>query len=195
MRDDIAVVVLAGGEGLRIGGAKPLRRLRGERLIDRAARQARGWSDAVAVALRRPGQLGEIEVETVIDETNVAGPLAGLIAALKYARERGRTSVLTIPADTPFLPPDLPMRLDGAIGGQACALASSGGRLHPACGLWRASAFEQVEAYLATGRRSLNAFAELIGYVAVEWPGGPADPFFNINTADELAQAELRWTD
>ena len=48
------MVILAGGEGSRIGGGKPLMRLAGERLIDRALRTARGWSDLIAVAVRDP---------------------------------------------------------------------------------------------------------------------------------------------
>ena len=57
MSEDVAVVILAGGEGTRIGGGKPLRRLAGERLIDHALRTAHGWSNMVAVAVRDPGQM------------------------------------------------------------------------------------------------------------------------------------------
>jgi molybdopterin-guanine dinucleotide biosynthesis protein A len=100
--------------------------------------------------------------------------------------------LLTIPADTPFLPADLLVRLLDAIGGHGCALAASGGQLHPACGLWRIAVLEQTPDYLSSDRRSLKGFAGLVGHVAVEWPGGPADPFLNINTAEDLARAERR---
>jgi molybdopterin-guanine dinucleotide biosynthesis protein A len=51
---------------------------------------------------------------------------------------------------------------------------------------------DQVATYLAGERRSLKGFATLIGFREVEWPSEPFDPFFNINTADELARAERR---
>jgi molybdopterin-guanine dinucleotide biosynthesis protein A len=191
MRSDIASVILAGGAGKRIGGAKPLRRLGGERLIDRAVRQARGWSDAVAIAVREPSQVQPLDAGLVHDDPGVAGPLGGLIAGLRFARTEGRSLLLTIPADTPFLPADLLERLIEAIGGHGCALAASGGQLHPVCGLWRIAVLEQAD-YLSSGKRSLKGFAELAGYVAVEWPGGPSDPFLNINTAEDLVRAEKR---
>jgi len=192
MSKDVAAVILAGGAGKRIGGAKPLRRLSGERLIDRAVREARGWSDAVAIAVREAAQVQPVDTGLVHDEPGVAGPLGALIAGLRFARAEGRSLLLTIPADTPFLPADLLERLLEAIGDHGCALAVSGGQLHPVCGLWRISVLEQVPDYLSSGRRSLKGFAELAGHVAVEWPGGPSDPFLNINTAEDLVRAERR---
>jgi molybdopterin-guanine dinucleotide biosynthesis protein A len=62
----------------------------------------------------------------------------------------------------------------------------------PVCGLWRIAVLEQTPDYLSSDRRSLKGFAGLVGHVAVEWPGGPADPFLNINTAEDLVQAEQR---
>jgi molybdopterin-guanine dinucleotide biosynthesis protein A len=192
MSSNVAAVILAGGAGKRIGGAKPLRRLGGERLIDRAVRQARGWSDAVAIAVREASQVEPLDAGLVHDEPGVAGPLGALIAGLRFARTEGRSLLLTIPADAPFLPADLLERLLEAIGDHSCALAASGDQLHPVCGLWRISVLEQAPDYLSSGKSSLKGFAELAGHVAVEWPGGPSDPFLNINTAEDLARAERR---
>lgn len=187
----IAAVILAGGEGRRIGGGKPLKRLAGERLIDIALRQARQFSPTVAVALRSPGQLA-VEAEVVLDEADVEGPLAGLIAAGRFASGRGCSFALTIPADMPFLPPDLAERLARSFGSAGAALASSGGQLHPVCGLWRVEALSSAADYAAAGRRSLKGFAETIGFRAVDWPAEPFDPFFNINRSQDLAEAGHR---
>lgn len=192
MTNEVATVILAGGEGRRIGGGKPLRRLGGERLIDRALRQARGWSDVVAIAVRDASQVQPMEAELVSDEPGVGGPLAGLIAGLRFAHAAGRPLLLTIPADTPFLPADLLDRLLEMVGRHRCALAGSGGQLHPVCGLWRVSALDQVPNYVSSGRRSLKGFAEMVDYVAVEWPADPVDPFANVNTPQDLLQAERR---
>jgi molybdopterin-guanine dinucleotide biosynthesis protein A len=186
-----AVVILAGGEGSRIGGGKPLISLGGISLLDRALGRARGWSDHVAVAVRDPRQLGASKARTIDDEPDLEGPLAGLAAALRFGNESGAEAVLTLPVDMPFLPADLRERLEQSLAGVSAAIASSKGRLHPVCGLWRVSALDRLAAYLASGRRSLRGFAETIGFRAVEWLAEP-DPFFNINTAQDLAEAERR---
>ena len=188
----VAVVILAGGEGRRIGGAKPLRRLGGQRLIDRAGAMARLWSDVVAVAVREEEQAEGCGLPLLFDAEGVEGPLAGLVAGLRFADRAGCDGVLIIPADMPFLPSDLADRLSSAVTSGQAAIVASGGHLHPVCGLWPTSAIETVPAYLETGSRSLRGFAAAVGYVAVEWPVEPADPFFNINAVEDLAAAERR---
>jgi molybdopterin-guanine dinucleotide biosynthesis protein A len=188
----IPVVILAGGEGRRIGGEKPLRRLGGERLIDRAAAAAKIWSDVVAVAVRDERQADGCGLPLLFDAGGVEGPLAGLVAGLRFAGEAACEGVLTIPADMPFLPTDLADRLSSAVTGRRAVIAASGGHLHPVCGLWPTSVIEKVPGYLSTGSRSLRGFAEAVGYVVVEWSADPADPFFNVNAAEDLAAAEQR---
>ena len=192
MSPEIAVVILAGGEGSRLGGGKPLRILGGERLIDRAVRQARMWSATLAVAVRDAAQVRGCKVEVIQDREDVEGPLGGLASALQFAVERQCELLLTIPADMPFLPDDLLNRLAAPIADQSCALSSSGGHVHPVCGLWKVSAADQLEVYVATGRRSLRGLAEVVGCAVVEWPSEPLDPFFNVNTPEHLAEAERR---
>jgi molybdopterin-guanine dinucleotide biosynthesis protein A len=188
MRNDAALVILAGGEGRRIGGAKPLRAFGGERLIDRALRQARVWSDLIAIAVRGASQVEPVEA-VLIRDRDIPGPLGGLISGLEFARQNKRAFLLSIPADMPFLPHDLRDRLTAHIGDHACALAASGGQLHPVCGLWRSTALDQVEDYAAAGRRSLKGFAGQLGFASVNWPVDGADPFFNVNTSEDLAEA------
>jgi molybdopterin-guanine dinucleotide biosynthesis protein A len=195
MNLDIAVIVLAGGKGIRIGGGKPLRRLAGGTLLDHVLRQARAWSADVRVAVRDPRQVGEVGAPLVADDPAVIGPLGGLAAALRVARAADRAAVLTLPCDAPFLPDDLCRRLQDAIGGRMVAVAASGGQVHPVCALWRADALDRLPDYLATGRRSLRGFAEAAGQTVVEWPSVPIDPFFNVNSADDLDRAEALMRD
>lgn len=190
---DTAVVILAGGEGRRIGGGKPLRRLAGATLIDHALRQARALSPIVAISVKDRGQLGAIASMPLLVDRQGQGPIAGIAAALEFARSQGLSFVLTIPCDTPLLPPDLLTRLSEAIGAaHGAAVATSGANIHPSCALWRARAAEALPAYLASGRSSLKGFAAQVGMVEVDWPAAPFDPFFNVNNADELAAAEAR---
>jgi len=184
------IVILAGGQGSRIGGGKPLRHLAGQALIERALNRAHSWSDDVRLALRASGQVGDIGAPVLIDDPDVWGPLAGLSSALAAARQSGRSHVMTIPCDMPFLPEDLWKRLSAAIGGELVAMAASGDQLHPVCALWSVRALDALPAYLAAGRRSLKGLAETVGMVVVDWP---EQVFANINTPEELADAERRF--
>ena len=188
----IAVVILAGGEGTRIGGNKPSRVLGGISLLDRAVVYASGLANLFAVAVRDEAQARKLAIPVVRDDAEIEGPLGGLVSALRFARDKGAHAALTIPADMPFLPPDLAKRLVETLPrtGTGAAIARSGGHLHPVCGLWRTEALDEVPEYLASGRRSLKGFAEILGYAAVEWPADTLDPFFNINSEGDLAEAE-----
>lgn len=186
----LAIAILAGGEGSRIGGRKPLIRLGSQTLIERAFARAQAWSSQIVVAVRSPAQIGPLPFPSILDDPAIAGPLAALAAALRWAEQVGADALLTMPCDMPFLPDDLAQRLGIALGDHAAALTSSGGRLHPVCGLWRPRALRAIPAYCETGRRSLHGFAEHVGFVAVDWPTDPADPFFNINSPADLAEAE-----
>ncbi|WP_118858336.1 molybdenum cofactor guanylyltransferase [Sphingomonas mesophila] len=185
-----AVVVLAGGSGSRIGGGKPLRLLGGRRLIDRALSLAALWSPTVAVAVRDQGQVAPLAARCIADVADIEGPLAGLASALRFGTEQRAQTVLTIPADMPFLPVDLAERLAEALGELDCAMAASEGRAHPVCALWRTTASAALPDYLATGQRSLRGFAQALGAVVVDWPVENGDPFININSAGDLAAAE-----
>jgi len=190
---DTAVVILAGGEGRRIGGGKPLRRLAGATLIEHALRQAMPLSPIVAISVKDRDQIGAIAGVPLLIDGQGEGPIAGIAAALGFARSQGLGFVLTIPCDTPLLPADLLTRLSEALdAAHGAAVATSGANIHPSCALWRSRTAEALPAYLASGRSSLKGFAAQVGMVEVEWPASPFDPFFNVNSADDLAVAEAR---
>jgi molybdopterin-guanine dinucleotide biosynthesis protein A len=186
----IATVILAGGEGSRMGGEKPLRVLGGLTLLDRAMAFARKSNGPIAVAVRHENQLPVQDAELILDEPSIKGPLSGLVVGLGFATRTGAEALLTIPADMPFLPVDLAARLADAIPGHDAAIARSGGEIHPVCGLWLPRSLNSIPAYLATSRRSLKGFAELVGYTAVDWQTDPIDPFLNINVPEDLHAAE-----
>ncbi|WP_240606456.1 molybdenum cofactor guanylyltransferase [Phenylobacterium kunshanense] len=191
MNEDLAVVVLAGGEGRRMGGGKPLRVLDGATLLEHALARARGWSRSVAIAVREAGQAGDVDARLILDHPAIGGPAAGLASAFAFAREQGASRLLTVPCDAPRLPADLPIRLAAALTGDVgCAVAASLGRLHPTCALWRVEMAQRLPAYLEQ-RASLRGFAEACGMAVVDWDAGPEDdPFANVNTPEDLAALE-----
>ena len=189
------VAILAGGAGRRIGGDKPQRRLGGARLLDRAVTAARTAASPVILVVRNPDQAKGFVGTIVLDAPGIEGPLAGLLAALTWAADVGATRVLTLPCDMPFLPSDLCTRLDRALTPDlGVAVAASGGRLHPVCGLWRTSAAGTLVQRAQQGRLSLHGLSEAVGRAVVDWPVAAGDPFININTAADLAEAEAALT-
>lgn len=184
----MAVVILAGGEGSRMGGGKPFRLLGGRTLLDHALDLARSWSDAVAISARDQAIDRDMPV---LRDAEGAGPIAGIASALHFARDRALDAVLTIPCDVPLLPSDLPARLWAVLTGSInVAVPVSGGIRHPASALWSVNALDALPAYLATGRGSLMGFADQVGFATVAWPDERFDPFFNVNTPEDLAEAE-----
>lgn len=187
----MAVVVLAGGQGRRIGGAKPIRLLGGERLVDRAIRTAQRYSSHVALSVGGETRLPDPGVPQIVDSQPGWGALGGVAAGLDFAVRGGLDRLLTLPCDCPFLPDDLLARLDAALEPHlSAAIPRSGDQLHVACGLWRVGVRSLVADYAAGGGRSLHGLAERVGHAAVDWPSEPVDPFFNINRQEDLDRAE-----
>ncbi|MES2342484.1 MAG: molybdenum cofactor guanylyltransferase [Pseudomonadota bacterium] len=182
-------VVLAGGEGRRMGGGKPLRAWGGRPLLARALDLAAGYSSHVAVAVRDADQAGRGGgVPLLFDPPDIGGPLAGLASALDFGRRHGALWVQTLACDMPYLPDDLSDRLARALEpGVGAVLPVSGGRLHPVCGLWRVASRDRLATYLAAGRSSLRGFAQDVGLREVAWDAAGPDPFVNLNTLEDLA--------
>ena len=188
---ETAIVILAGGEGRRIGGGKPERLLGGRSLIDRALDFAHGLAPLVAISVREPDQLSDYGAGRILDLPTIEGPLAGVGAALEFAADSEVDALLSLPCDAPFLPIDLLARLSQALRADAlAAVPRSGGRLHPASALWRIEALNLLPSYLESGGSSLTGFADHVGCAAIEWSVEPFDPFFNINSEEDLARAE-----
>lgn len=192
--EPIAIAILAGGEGRRIGGQKPSVKLGSMTLLERAAERAAGWSEQICIVVRSSDQL-PVGIAQLTDLPDVEGPLGGLAAGLEWAEAIGARFLLTIPCDMPFLPDNLPWRLAKEIGNASVAIAASNSRLHPVCGLWRSKLSPLIGDYVASGRRSLRGFAELAGFVEVNWLADHIDPFFNINTPSDLRSARSTLND
>lgn len=98
---------------------------------------------------------------------------------------------MLIGCDQPFLPRDLPYRLDEAIGDAGVALPVSDGHDQNMAGLWRYNS-DLLNHYLNDGHRSLWGFAERVGIARVFWDEIGGDPFADIDTPADLAKAQAR---
>lgn len=190
----IAGVILAGGRSSRMGGRdKALVELGGQSLLDRLS--ARFSPQVFALAVNSNAELGDKGGGLPVLPDRFAGfpgPLAGIHAGLCWAATLPAvTHLATASVDTPFLPADFVAKLASAFADAAAvALARSAGRLHPTCALWPVALRASLDAFLEAGMsRKVMSFAEAAGYVAVDFPAIPFDPFFNINTPEDLATA------
>lgn len=165
--------VLAGGQSSRFGSDKALALLDGQTLLALALARLAPWcADVVLVGRDEP------DLRCVPDWPGPGlGPLGGMAAALRHARDAGFAWVLTCGVDSPGLPDDLP----GLLGPGPAYVADQ-----PVVGLWPASAADAVAAILAgSGRHSMRALAEAIGARPVTLP----QPTVNVNTPADLARA------
>ncbi len=195
-------VLLAGGLARRMGGGdKVLRTLGGRTLLDHVLTCIRPQVRAVVLnANGDPARFAAWGLPIAADPVpDFPGPLAGVLAGMLWARDShpGVEDILSVPADTPFLPTDLVARLDAArrLAGVPLACAASGGRTHPVVGLWPVWLADELAAALASGARKVGAWAASRGVAeaAFDLPGG--DPFFNVNRLEDLATAEAMLRD
>jgi molybdopterin-guanine dinucleotide biosynthesis protein A len=190
-------VLLAGGLGRRMGGGdKPLRVLAGRTLLDYVIERIR--PQVRALVLNANGDAARFAawgLPVVGDPLpDYPGPLAGVLAGMRWAAAQQASTVLSVPTDTPFLPVDLVARLEAAraAAGLPIACAASSGRTHPVAALWPVALADALEAALRAGERKIDAWTARYGVAEAVFDDAAGDPFFNVNRPEELAEAERR---
>jgi molybdenum cofactor guanylyltransferase len=123
-----------------------------------------------------------------------AGPLAGVLAGMRWASARGHELVVSAAGDTPFFPTDLVARLRAARGDQPIAMAATddperGLSEHPTFALWPVRLADNLEKALTQGQmRKVIVWTSRHGCARAVFDGAEF-PFFNINTPEDLAEA------
>ena len=181
-----------------MGGAdKALMPLSGRPLIAYAIERLEPQVAAVAVSANGDAaRFAAFEVPVLPDTVpGSCGPLAGILAGLDWAAQEGAQALVSVAVDTPFFPCDLVPRLllaAGADGTGGAAVAASGGRVHPVFGLWPVALRGRLRSVLAQGTRRVEEWVGLAGAgrAVAQFPVAGVDPFFNINTAADLAAAQ-----
>ena len=190
--------ILAGGLARRLGsGDKTLREIGGQSVLARLIERLRPGVTRLSInANDDPARFAAHGLPTVPDTlADHPGPLAGVLAALDWtaAFEPSVAWVVTVPGDAPFLPRDLVHRLHEARlrEGARLACAASLGRTHPVVALWPVSIRDELRHVLTErGIRRLDRFTEPYQRAVVAWDATPVDPFFNVNTSEDLAEAD-----
>ncbi len=201
-------IILAGGLATRMGGGdKALLDLGGRPLLSRVIeRLTPQVADLALNANGEPGRFSEFDLPVLPDTIDgFAGPLAGVLAGLDWAAQQGADTVVSVAADTPFFPHDLVARLTLAARGQDHPLVlattrrqgdkalKSGGsgavNRHPTFGLWPVALRDDLRSALEDGLRKVVLWTDRHEGREALFPADPFDPFFNVNTPQDLEAA------
>jgi molybdopterin-guanine dinucleotide biosynthesis protein A len=197
---NVATAILAGGHARRLDGAvKATLVVAGHPLLARvsATLMPQSCATVLCVAPRHVSAawVKTSELPVVVDSVDDGGPLAGIAAAMIWVRATipGTRGVVSVPVDEPFVPHDLVARLAEAASADSIAVAESGHRRHYAVAYWPLSLTDELTAFIAgNGDGAIHRWQSKHNVVAVPWAAEPYDPFFNVNTADDLrAAAEI----
>jgi molybdopterin-guanine dinucleotide biosynthesis protein A len=184
-------VILAGGEGLRMGGAdKAQVMLAGRPLIAHVLDRLEPQVEQVLISANGdPSRFARFGCEVVAD-AHSQGPLSGILAALTRAATLGATHLFSTPVDTPFLPGDaVPLLLlasESSPEGVAIARDATGD--HPATAIWPVGLLPALAAFLQSGGAKVTGFTTAHGASYADFPDSRA--FMNVNTPEDLARAE-----
>jgi len=184
----IAALILAGGQGVRLGGAdKAFLNLRGQPLIEHVLTRLAPQVQTIAISANGdPGRFAPYNLPVLPDAKahTAKGPLAGVAAGLAWASAQGAAALLTVPVDTPFFPLGLAAAL-----APAPAVACFQGRQHHLVALWPVALLPRLEAFLAEPGKYKVRDALALGRARQVDFLGATDPFLNINTKDDFAIA------
>jgi molybdenum cofactor guanylyltransferase len=198
----ITGLVLAGGQGSRMGGAdKGLLLHWGVPLAQHALERLRVQVGSVALSANRHLQAYQaMGVPVWSDDISgfagpLLGPFLGPLAGWLVGLQRCTTPyLLTVPCDTPNFPDDLTERLSQALGSGAadmaiaCTQESGTMALQPMFCLMKCSLASSLQHYLQSGRRQAQGWAAQAAAVQVMFDDPAA--FFNANTPSELASLQ-----
>jgi molybdopterin-guanine dinucleotide biosynthesis protein A len=190
-------LVLAGGLARRMGGGdKALIEIGGVTILERVLIRLRPACRALVLnANGDPTRFASYKLPVVPDSVpDFAGPLAGILAGLDWAAVNAPDVawMVSVPGDCPFLPRDLIARLHAQriTENKALACAQSGDWRHPVAGLWPVALREDLRrAVTGEGLRKIEIWTARHGIALARWPDQPVDPFFNVNTPEDAAEA------
>ena len=188
--------ILAGGASRRFGAPKALARVGGRRIVERV-RDALAHAGAEVVAIANDAELfAGLGLERRADDAEGIGPLAGVVAAVRWAAERRYGGALCVACDMPFLAPGLLRRIAGG-GRPAIVVPESRGRrgVEPLCAWYPEECLATAERMIAEGAWALFPLlerfpAERVPLAEVERCGDPEVLFLNVNTPADHALAE-----
>ena len=192
--NNILGVVLAGGKSQRFGQDKSQVKLQDKLLIDFILNEIIGeFNETLIVANETINFMKSKNISLIKDFKSGLGPLGGVLSAMKWIKENNKKYkwISTFPSDTPFFTKkELRYFYDNIkINESKLFFIKSKERRHNIFGLWSLELIDQLQTDILKGERKVEVWANSIGVKTVNIEYKEPDPFFNINTKEDLKRA------
>ena len=202
---DIPGIILAGGLSRRMGGGdKGLLMLGKTTIIERVIDKILPQVGSLAININGDSsRFPDYKLPIIPDSIKgYLGPLSGILAGMEWAFKNGNRYIATVAADTPFLPDDLIKRLHAMVKSKNLNIGIAASRIlsgddvfiHPTFGIWEVALKDDLRDALANDTRKIMFWAKKfkLDYYYFDTIDKLSDPFFNINTPDDLEEAKYR---
>ncbi len=192
-KQSITGVILAGGQARRMHGQdKGLLQLNNSSLISLIIKKLEQQVATIIInANRNLEEYSRFDYPVISDTlSGYCGPLAGIASALQHCQT---DYLVTVPCDSPFIPEDLVMRLAANMQKQKSeiSVATTGERMQPVFSMMKTKLLPSLQAYLDSGERKIDRWFNQHVLAETDFSDRP-EAFININTPDELQQAEMQ---
>jgi len=190
---NITAVILAGGQGTRLSGLdKGLVKLNNKPLVQHLIERIQPQVSRIMISANRNTEsYKKFGLPVFKDSVNdFAGPLAGILKALQESQTEW---ILSVPADSPFIPTNIVSRLSENIKDNKVVIPDDGKYLHPTFALIHKSLTSSLEGFLQQGERKARVWMQQQKHTIVDF-SDQAEAFMNINTQEELQHAEQHFS-
>ena len=193
--NNILPVVLAGGKSKRFGKDKSQAKLNNKLLIDYILSELiNEFKEVIIVANDSLKHLSSDKIIKIQDFKKNLGPLGGIYSAMKWIRDNNKSYkwISSFPSDTPFFNKKILNKFFAKVNEKESELffIKSNEKRHNIFGLWSIDLIDQLEKDLENGSRKVEKWADNIGVKVIKMSFEKKDPFFNINTKEDLEKAK-----
>ncbi len=193
----IGGVILSGGKSRRMKSDKSFKKINNIPLIEIVLSKSMKQLDYVFINSNNLEQYNfkGMKIDVVKDCMNgFLGPLVGVLTGMKWLRAKNSdfTHLMSFPVDSPFFPNDIVLKFGIYKNKYQIISANSSNRNHPVFSLWDLKLEEELEFSLRNGTRKIDEFTRKKKTKVVKFKNFGYDPFFNINTEEDLNTAESR---
>ena len=192
---NILGTVLAGGKSQRFGEDKSQVKLDGKVLIDYILNEISDeFKEILIVSNNKIKFKNSDNISIIGDLKKDQGPLGGVLSAMKWIKEKKKDYkwISTFPVDTPFFKKEILQNFLHEINFEESNLffIKSNNTRHNIFGIWSIDLMEKLEEDLNNGERKVELWANSVGVKVINMEFINEDPFFNINTKDDLEKAK-----
>jgi len=189
---DIVGIILAGGMSRRMGQDKSSKEIDGDSLVEIITKRSKKQVDKIIINSNKPkSNFSNLNYDDLVKDCipGGLGPMVGILTGIKWTRKNTKKKWLcTFPVDSPFFPKDLVLNFIKKSEGSEVLFAEGSGRVHPVFSMWTVNieVERKIEESLRDGLRKIYEISKKFKTRVVKFPDIGYDPFFNVNTPEDL---------